>query len=77
MNQIIQISIPDMKCNGCVTAIETALIAKPGVFNVTIDLTNKSATIEATVPASALIEVIRSAGFPASETPRVKQDNSA
>lgn len=74
MNQTIRLSIPDMKCNGCVSAIENALSEESGVQEATVDLATKSATVMATVPLSILIDVIKTAGFTATELPAEEQD---
>lgn len=59
------LSIPSMKCDGCVTAIETALTGA-GATNVEVLLDSKTAIYESNQDAQALIAAIKVAGFVAS-----------
>ena len=66
MKQTIRLSIPGMKCNGCVAAIEEALEKLFGVHEVTVDLATKAAVLVTTLPPSKVIDTVKSAGFAAS-----------
>jgi copper chaperone CopZ len=71
MSKEIRLSIPTMKCNGCVAAIEKAIQEvvsdEIGIDRVTVDLETKTASVEAGVVASVLIGALESAGFDAAE----------
>ncbi len=68
MSNKIKLSIPGMKCNGCVSAIEKALADEPGVIQSEVDLATKTALVESDVPFSVLSGVIKAAGFDATES---------
>jgi len=59
------LSIPAMKCPGCVSTVESALSTLNTVQNVAVDLHNKLVTIEAESDISVLITVVVDSGFPA------------
>lgn len=63
MNERIKLSIPTMKCAGCVNAIEKALGAEVAVAKANVDLTTKTALVETTLSQAVLAKVINSAGF--------------
>jgi copper chaperone CopZ len=71
MSKEIRLSIPTMKCNGCVAAIgkaiQEAASNEIGIDRVKVDLETKTASVEAEVEASVLIEALKSAGFDAME----------
>lgn len=67
MNNKLQLSIPTMKCGGCVSAIEGALNTELGLQNVVVDLANKTVALETSVAPELVIDAIKSAGFDASE----------
>jgi len=67
MTKIFQLSIPTIKCNGCVTAIKTALDNNDAVIKSEVNLETKSAIIEAKLTLSKLIAVIKASGFVATE----------
>jgi copper chaperone CopZ len=60
------LSIPAMKCRGCVVVIDKALSSHAGVISVEVDLATKKARVVGVVPLSELIEVLKNAGFDAS-----------
>lgn len=60
------LSIPSMKCDGCVSAIEYALKSMQAAAQFTVSLENKNAIIEGEAKLDDLIEVIKNAGFDAS-----------
>ncbi len=65
MTKIYQLSIPEIKCNGCVAAIKSALDKAPGIHKAVINLDTKSALVEADVTQARLLKVIKNAGFEA------------
>ena len=67
MKQTIRLAIPGMKCDGCVTAIEAALSSESGVIKSAVDLATKSAAVETNVSLAVLVDVIKAAGFEATE----------
>ena len=81
MSKEILLSIPTMKCNGCVAAIEKAIQAavsdEIGIDRVKVDLETKTASVEAEVLASVLIDVLESAGFDATEVAADGEDKSS
>lgn len=76
LKQTIRLSIPGMKCNGCVAAIEGALEKESGVHEVTVDLATKTAVLVTTLPLSNVIDMVKSAGFAATLVGAVTQDSS-
>ena len=77
MSKIIHLSIPGMKCNGCVTAIEQALSKETGIIRRQVDLDTKRARIETDTPLAELVAAIRAAGFNATELPEDYQESLA
>jgi len=67
MSNTIRLSIPGMKCGGCVSAIEKALDDEAGVISSEVDLETKTATVESNVSLAALSDAIKAAGFDATE----------
>jgi copper chaperone CopZ len=67
MSNTIHLSIPGMKCAGCVSAIEKALGEQAGVVSSQVDLETKTALVESDIAVSELNEAIKSAGFDATE----------
>lgn len=58
-------SVPDMSCNHCKVAIETALGAVPQAGEVKVDLTNRKVEVTGPAPASELLKALDQAGYPA------------
>ena len=67
MSKIIHLSIPGMKCGGCVTAVEQALNNEAGIIQYKVDLDSKHARIETDSPLAVLVGAIKAAGFEATE----------
>ena len=65
MSNLIRLSIPGMKCNGCVSAIEKALDNQAGVIKSEVDLASKSALVESDTSLVVLVDAIKAAGFDA------------
>ena len=59
-------SIENMKCAGCVAAIETALNAVDAVEDINVSLEEHQATVSSSKTAEEIAKVITDAGFPAS-----------
>ena len=80
MSKQIRLSIPAMKCNGCVTAIEKAIQEATsdaiGVASAKVDLQTKTASVETDVAALVLIDALKSAGFAATEVMADNEDRS-
>ncbi len=67
MSQESRLSIAGMACAGCVSAVEQALQAVPGVENATVNLGERTAIVDGTANVEALIAAVVTAGFRASE----------
>jgi len=67
MKKTFELSIPAIKCDGCVTAIKTALDNNNAVFNSAVSLETNSAFIETELSLFTLIAIIKTAGFEATE----------
>jgi len=74
MSNQIRLSIPGMKCKGCVAAIEKVLSNDIGIAKADVDLNAKTALVEADVPLPVLINALKSAGFDATELAAVDKD---
>lgn len=64
MEKII-FAIENMKCAGCVSAIETALKTLDGIEDLNVSLENHQATLSTSIPAAEIANVITDAGFSA------------
>ncbi|MFO7603387.1 MAG: heavy metal translocating P-type ATPase, partial [Gammaproteobacteria bacterium] len=60
-------SIGGMSCAGCVTSVETALRAVPGVVEATVNFAEHTATLVGDVDVPTAIAAVRSAGYDAAE----------
>ncbi len=60
-----KLSIEGMTCNHCVSSVDKALRAVPGVTEVKVDLASKSAVVQAgdAVTDAALSEAVNDIGF--------------
>jgi copper chaperone CopZ len=65
MGEQIKLSIPGMKCGGCVSAVEKALREEIGVIRSEVNLATKTALVESSVPSTVLSAAIKNAGFDA------------
>ncbi len=63
----IRLSIDGMHCGSCVAKVETALAAVHGVQNATVNLAERSATVEGEASPASLIKAIRATGRDACE----------
>ena len=63
--QSLTLEINGARCAGCVTSIETALRAVPGVTRADMSLADHSARVEGSADPASLIEAIEAAGYTA------------
>ncbi len=61
----IRLSILGMRCAGCVSAVEEAIKAVPGVTEVSVNFADHSATVAGDVDADVLKQAISEAGYDA------------
>ena len=59
------LSVPDMSCNHCKAAVESALGAVPDAGAVIVDLTTRKVQVAGAAPAAALLQALDKAGYPA------------
>ncbi len=66
----VTLGIPDMKCDGCVSAVKEALETQDGVGAVEVSLQDKSARIVASddVATDTLVSAVETAGYKVSTT---------
>jgi copper chaperone CopZ len=68
MSETISLSVTGMHCAGCVSSVEKALLATPGVTAAKVSLEDTSAevTVEpGTAGPDALVQAVEDAGFDA------------
>ncbi len=63
----VTLRIPDMKCDGCVSAVQSALSGMAGIHRADVSLEQKTATVEAddAVTAAELVAAVEEAGYKA------------
>ena len=76
MSKIIHLSVPGMKCGGCVSAIEQALGNETGITEYQVNLDTKRAWVETDSALAVLVGTIKAAGFDATEVPQDEQEKS-
>ena len=74
MSNEVRLSISGMSCAGCVSAVEDALSALPGVEGATVNLGERSAIVSGDVDAAQLIAAVRKAGYNAAELTSLADD---
>ena len=67
MSKNIRLSIPGMKCSGCVSAIKTALSDEVGVTRADVELEIRTGLVETNSELSVLPGALKAAGFDATE----------
>ncbi len=64
ISDTLQFAVSSMNCASCVNKIETALESLPGVTAATVNLADKTVTIEGTLETAVIIEQLEQAGYP-------------
>ena len=72
----IRLAIDGMRCAGCVTSVETALRAVPGVHEASVNFAEHTATVASSANAGSLIAAVVAAGYQASEIADEEVDSS-
>lgn len=62
-----QYRVENMKCDGCVTAVKTALEQLDGIESVSVDLQSKIAEITGEVASTLVEKTLADIGYPASQ----------
>lgn len=62
-DRAVEIAVTGMTCGNCADAVESALLAAPGVQAARVDLTGGTATVWGGAAASTLREAVQDAGF--------------
>ena len=65
MSDTVTLNVENMKCGGCVSSVEQALLGVAGVESATVDLENASAVVTGNASIEALTKASSDAGFPA------------
>ena len=65
--QVYRLSIGGMSCAGCVSTVEEALKAVPGVRDASVNFAEHTATVEGAVTADTLVAAVAKAGYEAAE----------
>ena len=63
----IRLSISGMSCAGCVTAVERALRAVPGVAEASVNFAERTAEVTGAVASQPLLAAVKAAGYEATE----------
>ncbi len=67
MSEAQRFSIGGMMCAGCVTAVESAIQAVPGVNEVLVNLGERTANVSGDAKTEAIVSAVKTAGFEAAE----------
>lgn len=62
-----QYRVENMKCDGCVAAVKTALEQLDGIESVSVDLQSKIAEITGEVASTLVEKTLADIGYPASQ----------
>jgi len=65
MADTITLNVTNMKCGGCVSAVEQALLAVDGVASATVSLDDANAVVTGSADIELLVKASTDAGFPA------------
>jgi len=63
--QTIKLSVANMKCNGCVLAIESALKEVKNIDDIRVSLDKQQASVSTSLSSEEIAKIITDAGFPA------------
>lgn len=66
--QTTSFAVPDISCDGCATAIRTALRRLCKVYDIAVDVPYKIVTVSHDGPADVIATALGQAGFPATVT---------
>jgi len=66
--QTTSFAVPDISCDGCATAIRTALRRLNTAHDIDVDVSSKIVTVSHDGPADAVASALGQAGFPATVT---------
>lgn len=75
MNHQIRLSVAGMACAGCVSSVENSLTSVEGVTEAAVNLGERTATIQGTATAEALISAIKKAGYDAAELKSLEDES--
>ncbi len=67
-NTQISFSVSNMKCGGCVSAVESALKEVSGIEDIKVGLEEPQVTVSSSMPAADIAKIISDAGYPATPT---------
>ena len=67
LSQVYRLSIGGMSCAGCVSTVEEALKAVPGVQDASVNFAEHTATVKGAVTADTLVTAVSKAGYEAAE----------
>ncbi|KEQ18516.1 copper-transporting ATPase [Endozoicomonas numazuensis] len=62
-----QFSIPSIHCASCVSKIESALLKVPGVESASVNLADKTCSVQGQPEAGAILQALENAGYPGTE----------
>jgi len=65
MADSITLNVSNMKCSGCTSSVEQALLAVEGVESASVSLDDNTAIVTGSVTSDALVKASTDAGFPA------------
>ena len=65
MADSITLNVSNMKCAGCVSSVEQALLGVEGVESAVVSLEEKNAVVSGIAAVDTLIKASTDAGFPA------------
>lgn len=65
MTDTVTFNVSKMKCAGCVSSVEQALLAVDGVESAEVSLDDATATVTGNAPQQDLLKAAIDAGFPA------------
>jgi len=64
----MKLSIPDMTCGHCKATVERTIIDIDSTADVEVDLERRTARVETTAPAEAILNALKAEGYPAAVT---------
>ncbi|WP_050528132.1 heavy-metal-associated domain-containing protein [Pseudorhodobacter aquimaris] len=62
---MVTLSIPDMSCGHCKSAVEAAILKLDPDASVVVDMDRRRAEVVSTEPVQAIINALEAVGFPA------------